>query len=898
MEDRGSVGKVLLLVAFLELVLTSLCSGRHPLPILWIMPQTAEPGGSNLTEALLPAVQLALQHLSRQPAPLRNYQLQLHFADTQCDNAKGLKAFYDALFYGPKYFIVFGGLCPSVTSIIAESLQGWNLVQLSFAATTASLADKKKYPNFFRIIPSDNAVNPALVKFLKRYGWNRVGTLTQEVQSFPVVQKDLIKQLEKANIQIALTETFSQDPCESIRNLKVNDVKIIIGQFDELSATKVLCCTYHLNMFGGRYQWLIPDWHQESWWSPSGLVNCSSQSLLKAMEGSISVDYETLSAKQIRGVSGRSPQEYQREYDKWREEAGVESSRLHGFAYDGIWTVAKTLTRVMEVVRHKERYSIHQNFTISQKELGQMVFEAMNETNFFGVTGQVLFKDGERIGTMQFTQIQEGKKVKIGEYNSITDVLELNRKIRFPGTAPPRDQTLVRPQRKEINVLLYCILSSVTILGMLMASAFLIFNIKNRSHRFIKMSSPNMNNLIILGGMLSYSSIFFFGLDGSFVSEEVFETLCTVRTWILTFGYTLAFGAMFAKTWRVHAIFKNVKLKKTAIRDLRLVAVVGGLLLIDLCILISWQAIDPLRRTVEVFSLELDPLGEDIALRPFLEHCENTHMTTWLAIIYVYKGFLMLFGCFLAWETRNVSIPALNDSCYIGMSVYNVGIMCIIGASVSYMTRDQPNVQFCVVALVIFFSSTVTLCLVFVPKLITMRRDPDSATQSAWYQLTQGIKRDVEDTQRRSSITSVVQTSSSRLYSLQTENQGLRRRVMELDSELEVVARQMQDLPQMFLCKEHFGEKTFTTHAGVLGRNKCRTLPQNSRTSRNGAKDINSPEQLQRRLSLQLPILHHAYLPSIGGVDASSASPSNSTSSLSKHAAMATCSYSHVPTRL
>lgn len=27
-------------------------------------------------------------------------------------------------------------------------------------------------------------------------------------------------------------------------------------------------------------------------------------------------------------------------------------------------------------------------------------------------------------------------------------------------------------------------------------------------------------------------------------------------------GYTTAFGAMFAKTWRVHAIFKNVKMKK------------------------------------------------------------------------------------------------------------------------------------------------------------------------------------------------------------------------------------------------------------------------------------------------------------------------------------------------
>lgn len=48
------------------------------------------------------------------------------------------------------------------------------------------------------------------------------------------------------------------------------------------------------------------------------------------------------------------------------------------------------------------------------------------------------------------------------------------------------------------------------------------------SSRLIKMSSPYMNNLIILGGMLSYASIFLFGLDGGFVSDKEFETLCTV----------------------------------------------------------------------------------------------------------------------------------------------------------------------------------------------------------------------------------------------------------------------------------------------------------------------------------------------------------------------------------
>ncbi|KAI2553319.1 gamma-aminobutyric acid type B receptor subunit 2, partial [Homo sapiens] len=178
-----------------------------------------------------------------------------------------------------------------------------------------------------------------------------------------------------------------------------------------------------------------------------------------------------------------------------------------------------------------------------------------------------------------------------------------------------------------------------------------------------------------------------------------------VRTWILTVGYTTAFGAMFAKTWRVHAIFKNVKMKKKIIKDQKLLVIVGGMLLIDLCILICWQAVDPLRRTVEKYSMEL-------------------------------------FGCFLAWETRNVSIPALNDSKYIGMSVYNVGIMCIIGAAVSFLTRDQPNVQFCIVALVIIFCSTITLCLVFVPKLITLRTNPDAATQNRRFQFTQNQKKE------------------------------------------------------------------------------------------------------------------------------------------------------------
>nr|XP_029518685.1 gamma-aminobutyric acid type B receptor subunit 2-like [Oncorhynchus nerka] len=295
-----------------------------------------------------------------------------------------------------------------------------------------------------------------------------------------------------------------------------------------------------------------------------------------------------------------------------------------------------------------------------------------------------------------------------------------------------------------------------------------------------------------------------------------------------------------------------------------------------------------------------DPQGQDIAIRPFLEHCENTHMTIWLGIVYAYKGLLMLFGCFLAWETRNVSIPALNDSKYIGMSVYNVGIMCIIGAAVSFLTRDQPNVQFCIVALVIIFCSTITLCLVFVPKFITMRTNPDAATQNRRLKFNTNQKK--EDSKMSTSVTSVNQANTSRLDGLQTDNHRLRMKITELDKELEEVTMQLQDTPEKtpYIKQNQYGDvnnilsiRNFTDgkegEKSIL-KNHLEQKPQAqwgsmdpSRINRGPLEDINSPEHIQRRLSLQLPILHHAYLPSIGGVDASCTSPNPSPSSSPRH---------------
>ncbi|GCC32747.1 hypothetical protein chiPu_0011211 [Chiloscyllium punctatum] len=102
------------------------------LPIMGLMP--INKAAESISEGIIPAVELATEHVHNKFLP-NTSKLVLKWYDSECDNAKGLKAFFDGIKYGPKHLMIFGGVCPSITSIIAESLKEWNLVQ-RFATLT------------------------------------------------------------------------------------------------------------------------------------------------------------------------------------------------------------------------------------------------------------------------------------------------------------------------------------------------------------------------------------------------------------------------------------------------------------------------------------------------------------------------------------------------------------------------------------------------------------------------------------------------------------------------------------------------------------------------------------------------------------------------------------------
>ena len=59
--------------------------------------------------------------------------------------------------------------------------------QVSYASTSVALSDRIVYPNFFRTVPSDELLAPALATVMKFYGWRQLSILTEEEPQFIMV---------------------------------------------------------------------------------------------------------------------------------------------------------------------------------------------------------------------------------------------------------------------------------------------------------------------------------------------------------------------------------------------------------------------------------------------------------------------------------------------------------------------------------------------------------------------------------------------------------------------------------------------------------------------------------------------------------------------------------------
>lgn len=101
-------------------------------------------------------------------------------------------------------------------------------------------------------------------------------------------------------------------------------------------------------------------------------------------------------------------------------------------------------------------------------------------------------------------------------------------------------------------------------------------------------------------------------------------------------------------------------------------------------------------------------------------------------LIYGYKAIVLAFGLFLSYETRSIKIKLINDSRYVGMSIYNIVVLCLITVPVVTVISSQQDASYAFSALATTFCCFLSIALIFVPKVIEVIRHPRDKSESRY----------------------------------------------------------------------------------------------------------------------------------------------------------------------
>ena len=670
-------------------------------------------------------------------------------------------------------YVVLGPACDQPTYFTASlSSRYLKDIQISYSATTPLLSDTNRFPLFYRTVPSYSDYSRAIFALMRHFDWLRVGVVHQEDSHYTRSLEDLNLFLtsSSANSSGGQASVILSQALNSFltRSVEVSsNARIFIVMAPENMAANTICTAYKTGMIGENFQWILLGDFQEDWWRikatpqdggggrEAGKVKCTDEEMLNATESIMIITYFHPLTSKLAKLKDDSTLNFWQEFasfvntsedleDPFRAELATRAEP----AYNAVWVIARALDVVLSgnsssnnntldtiqdlgynPVLTRRDFSFFQGRPVT--DFTRRLNAALENTDIVGQTGKLQFNSTVHSKHQPITyisQMQAGKMVPVGVYDA--DGLDLTRfdnELVWLGDMPPLDRPI--EQLQVVSLWLMCMVMIIAFIGVVFAVCIVIVNFIYRKHKVIKASSPYLNLVIVLGCIMGFLSIFFMTTENLRFYVEInmtaFPYFCNARLWLLTIGFTLAFGALFAKTWRIYVIFRNPWRRKRPYKDHILLGMVAVLLSFDLVILILWAIIDPL---VLVTSTAVDL--ENFVKRQY-SYCisqytpnSNLSFIVWLCVVIVPKTLLLAFGIFLVVQTSRIKAKFFRDAKFTGMAIFGFVMVCGVGVPIALITMFQfvEELGFVAAASTILICSYLILVMVFIPKFILLRR--------------------------------------------------------------------------------------------------------------------------------------------------------------------------------
>ncbi|CAH1158353.1 unnamed protein product [Phyllotreta striolata] len=246
------------------------------------------------------------------------------------------------------------------------------------------------------------------------------------------------------------------------------------------------------------------------------------------------------------------------------------------------------------------------------------------------------------------------------------------------------------------------------------------FTWKYGNVKVIRAASPVLLRVIALGAFFIYSTMIVM-----YPKPTIYT--CTARIWLREIGFSLTYGALMLKTWRISVIFRVRSAKAVKITDTNLLKRLGVILTIFTAFLLIRTLVAP---PVVIVGRTADDLKAYLCKTDWWDHLFST-----LEVLFLVWGIRL---CIVVRKAPS----EFNESRFISMAIYNEFLLSVfLNISMLFLQKPaNPDLMY-----IIFFchtqlTVTLLLCLIFGSKVFMVFKSKGRAEESSMVSKTPSSK--------------------------------------------------------------------------------------------------------------------------------------------------------------
>ena len=717
----------ILLVALLSLNLGFVASDtedREPLYLLAMASFSDEPETPTwaVGPVVIPAVRLAIAHINNRSDVLRDYTLRLLEADSGCQISTTFINFIREVFYsGVRIVGIVDSSCSESTLALAPILAQPDVSLLQISLVTSPVVDcnsTRAFDTTYSILNPIQLVNTLKELINSRADdWNResqgLGAIYEAEGYWLQTYRGFEKAVGEQRLNFSLAIADSYIPLNE--TIQTGGPRTIFAFMSAKLVRRVLCLAYHWKLTYPNYQWIfsgrrLTEFIENVTFHLNGTrYNCNQTEMETATNGAIlnlfKLDRDDQSTMDT--VAEISYTDYlQQYYQYFLRNLAMDEIQLHRDVtdamyfnplYDATWAMALSLNNSIPLLE-QEGLTLA-NYSYGHLNVTNIIQDQLLKLQFEGMSGRFAAIQTGLDTTVDLFQVVDAEMKNVGRY--------CNNTLSLFGNQMFINQSAILAIHVGFSIPL--IIGNVLLTAVVVLLQ--IINVLYSNYKTIKASSPQLNHIIFSGCYIFIAGTLNLLIQDTFPSSNrtVFGVQCSVFMWSFTLAFSLIFGTVCGKIWRIYRIFAHFQAGPvTLVSDYLLIAFVMFMLLLDVVFNVTWNVLNPWRLLV-LYTLDQGVLTQRST-------CVSDNFVTYAITFLVYKGILLFLVFYLSILSRGVHRKEFKSGsiniliyCLVVLYAVNVPILAV------FMQRDGITaVYLALAASVLLFDGTVVLCVVFV----------------------------------------------------------------------------------------------------------------------------------------------------------------------------------------